>query len=171
MAGSHNVRRRRPEEGRFSIYWDILGDEGVLNLLTDLCDEEHSVILFGELYGGGIQDMDYGSPQKVQYAIFDISIDGCYLDWTRVLTICKDYGLQTVPLLYEGPYSHEIVEQYTYGPTTLANPEDIRCNFKDREGCVVTPMEEQFYAPTGDRLILKSVSADYLGRKGGTDNE
>jgi len=50
-------------------------------------------------------------------------------------------------------------------------PEGIQCAFKGREGCVITPQVEQFYAPTGGRLILKSVSADYLDRKGAQDNE
>ena len=50
-------------------------------------------------------------------------------------------------------------------------PESITSAFKGREGCVITPLVEQFYAPTGGRLILKSVSADYLDRKGAQDNE
>ena len=76
-----------------------------------------------------------------------------------------------MPLLYEGAYSKELVKQFTYGPTTLAQPDQIKSKFKDREGCVITPLAEQFYAPTGGRLILKSISADYLDRKGAQDNE
>jgi RNA ligase (TIGR02306 family) len=169
MAGSHRTRRKKPEGEKGCIYWRPLDDEAMLNLLTHLCDEKHSVIVFGEIYGFGVQDLDYGT--KDGYRVFDISVDGKYLDWDSVTTACKLFGVETVPLLYIGPYSKELVKQYTYGPTTLCWPEDIKSSFKDREGCVITPLVEQFYAPTGGRLILKSVSADYLDRKGAQDNE
>jgi len=85
--------------------------------------------------------------------------------------VCAEFGVELVPVLYEGPFNRDLVKRFTYGPTTLAAPDKIRSSFKDREGCVITPQVEQFYAPTGGRLILKSVSADYLDRKGATDNE
>lgn len=58
------------------------------------------------------------------------------------------------------------VEELTYGPTTVGSP---RCSFKGREGVVITPLTEQWM--NGGRMILKSVSADYLDRKGAEDNE
>ncbi len=169
MAGSHNTRRKRPEDDRVCIYWRPLENEAMLNLLTHLCDEKNSVIVFGEIHGIGIQDLDYGV--KDGYRIFDISVNGKYLNWDEIVQYCQEFGLQTVPLLYAGPYSKELVKEYTYGPTTLAKPEEIQSKFKDREGCVITPLIEQFYAPTGGRLIVKSVSADYLDRKDAQDNE
>ena len=41
-----------------------------------------------------------------------------------------------------------------------------------REGCVVTPVVERYDPGLGGsgRVILKSISADYLARKGGTDD-
>ena len=169
MAGSHRTRRKKPEGESTSIYWRPLEDEGVLNLLTHLCDEKNSVIVFGEIYGAGIQDMDYGITDG--YRVFDISVNGKYLDWEAVKTACAECGVATVPVLYEGPFSKDLVKQFTYGRTTLAEPNKIKSSFKDREGCVITPQIEQPYAPTGGRLILKSVSADYLDRKGAQDNE
>jgi hypothetical protein len=47
----------------------------------------------------------------------------------------------------------------------LSQPEQLG-KFKGREGVVVTPVKEQFSPVLGDRLILKSVSVDYLNRKG-----
>jgi RNA ligase (TIGR02306 family) len=169
MAGSHNTRRKRPEGEKVCIYWRPLEDEAMLNLLTYLCDEKHSVVVFGEIYGVGVQDMDYGT--KDGYRIFDITVDGKYLNWEEVVSYCQLFSLETVPLLYSGPYSADVVKQFTYGPTTLSTPDAIKSNFKDREGCVITPLVEQFYAPTGGRMILKSVSADYLDRKDAQDNE
>lgn len=169
MAGSHRTRRKRSEGENTSIYWRPLEDDRVLTLLTHLCDEKNSVIVFGEIYGAGIQDLDYGT--KDGYRVFDISVNGKYLDWEAVKAACTQFGVEMVPVLYEGPFSKDLVKQFTYGPTTLAEPDAIKSSFKDREGCVITPQIEQFYAPTGGRLILKSVSVDYLDRKGAQDNE
>jgi RNA ligase (TIGR02306 family) len=169
MAGSHRTRRKRPEGENTSIYWRPLEDERILSLLTHLCDERNAAIIFGEIYGVGVQDMDYGT--KDGYRVFDISVNGKYLDWPDVKQLCQDFGIDLVPVLYEGPFTKDLIQEHTYGPTTVMAPEGIKCAFKGREGCVVTPQTEQFYAPTGGRLILKSVSADYLDRKGAQDNE
>ena len=44
--------------------------------------------------------------------------------------------------------------------------------FKGREGIVISPDKERFAVTQWfvGRAILKSVSADYLARKGGTDS-
>jgi RNA ligase (TIGR02306 family) len=167
MAGSHRVNRKKPEAGP-SIYWEPLENENVVNLLAHLCSKKHTVILFGEIYGHGIQDMDYGvTPGKRGYRVFDISIDGAYLDWLNVQCVCALHNVQTVPLLYVGSFSADKLRELTDGPTTVGVP---KSTFKGREGVVVTTLKEQFYAPTGGRRIVKSVSADYMDRKGAEDN-
>jgi len=171
-SGSHKTARKRIDpEGRESVYWYPLQQEGVLSLLTDLCDERwgsgRDVIFFGELYGPGVQDLDYGIPAgAIGWRLFDIAVEGRYLDWPLVKGYCHDYGIETVPLLYEGPFHLDLVDQLTYGPTTVA--ETVKSKFKGREGIVITPITET-YCCIG-RLILKSVSADYLDRKGAQDN-
>ena len=137
-----------------------------MNLLTHLCDEKNSVIVFGEIYGLGVQDLDYGT--KDGYRVFDISVNGKYLDWEAVKAVLPGVRRRVGSGALRGAIHKDLVKRFTYGPTTLANPDKIRSSFKDREGCVITPQVEQFYAPTGGRLILKSVSADYLDRKGAT---
>jgi len=69
----------------------------------------------------------------------------------------------TVPVLYTGSFSPELVE-LTYGPTMMGK---VKSEFKGREGIVITPLIEQ-RCHIG-RLILKNVSADYLDRKGAKD--
>ena len=167
MAGSHKVNRKRPEEGRPSIYWEPLTSENMLRLLTGLCDQQHTVVVFGEIYGQGIQDMDYGvTPGQRGYRVFDITVDGAYMGWHDLVGICTLYHVETVPLLYLGPFTEAVLSELTDGPTTLGDP---KASFKGREGVVVTTTEEQFYAPTGGRRIVKSVSADYMARKGALD--
>lgn len=154
MVGSH---RRRLKTGS-NIYWDHLHEHGHLALLSYLCDEEHDVILFGEVFGPRIQDMDYGV-NKPSFSLFDISVDGQYLDWSEVSQLCAMFTVQTVPVLYEGPFDKLVLEAHTHGPTTFNG---VRCKFKGREGVVVKPIEER--QDSYGRVILKSVSADYLAR-------
>lgn len=169
VAGSHNFPRKKPEEGaKPCIYWEPLEDKAVLDLLTGLCDEQHSVVAYGEIYGQGCQDLDYGVQQgQREFRVFDILFDGRYLDWADVRDVCKLHGVQTVPLLYEGPFTVAKMSELTDGPTTIRTP---RAKFKGREGVVVTPLTETCSEVLGGRMILKSISADYLDRKGAEDN-
>jgi RNA ligase (TIGR02306 family) len=172
-AGGHTTARKKIDpEGRESIYWYPLQHAGVLELLTDLCNAGigwpiADMILFGELYGSGVQDLDYGIPAgSISWRLYDISVNGRYLDWPAVHALCTRYDVPTVPLLYEGPFCPELVDDLTYGPTTVAS--DVKSKFKGREGIVITPLVEEC-CHIG-RLILKSVSADYLDRKNAEDN-
>jgi len=161
MCGTHHRRvKQENAKGRLSSYWRPLTDD-MKKMLRDLSGaKERDAIVFGEIYGPKIQSMDYGLAEK-SYAVFDISIDGEYLNWEDVKRACDDWGIRTVPLLYEGPFSVAVLEQLISGPTVLAKEEDIRCKFKGREGVVITPLEETYSPVMGGRLILKAVSPDY----------
>jgi RNA ligase (TIGR02306 family) len=169
VAGSHRVRRSQFNgSDEITFYWKPM-TEKMMTMLTILCDEKHDVVVFGEIFGEGVQDMDYGRPLK-DFRIFDICVDGRYLDWQDVMQLAEHHGLKLVPLLYVGPYSPEMVEKHTYGPTNLAEEAQIKSKFKEREGCVITPMRERV-TRNGARCIVKSVSADYRNRKGAKDIE
>lgn len=169
VAGSHRtVRKRIDSLGRESLYWKPLEDAHVLELLAHLCNEENNIVVYAELYGPGIQDMTYGVPVgSIHFRVFDIMINGVYQNWTDVRNWCELFEVPLVAELYSGPFSPDLVEQYTNGPTTAADG-DLECRFKGREGCVIKPLRESYDSCLG-RVILKSVSADYLARKGGTD--
>ncbi len=158
-AGSHNVRRKMG-----GLYWEFM-TEKVMNLLSFLVDEQHSVIVFGEIFGAGVQDLDYGRSERA-FRVFDISVNGEYMSYWEMVTTCDQFGLLCVPQLHAGVFSPEIVEEHTYGPTTFAG---VKSKFKDREGCVVRPRLEAYSDVLGKRLILKSVSADYRDRKNAKD--
>ena len=84
MGGSHKTTRKPYDAaGKPSLYWRPLMDDNVQSLLRSLCGEKHNVIVFGELFGPGIQDLDYGQ-QEVAFRVFDISVDGVYLNWHSV---------------------------------------------------------------------------------------
>jgi len=167
FAGSHHKNRKPPDEGRFCVYWEVLGLPGVMDLLNTLCNEENTVILFGEIFGPSIQDMDYGVERSSRgYRVFDISVDGRYLDWAQVREACDIFDVSTVPSLYEGPFSQEKLFELRDGPAVAG---DHTGKFKGREGVVVKPLKERFSEKLYGRLILKSVSAEYLDRKDAQD--
>lgn len=170
FAGSHHKNRKPPDDGRFCVYWEVLGLPGVMDLLNTLCNEENQVILFGEIFGPSIQDMDYGiNPMARGYRVFDISVGGRYLDWPQVREACDIFDVPTVPSLYVGPFSQEKLFELRDGPTTMEGGDTGKCKFKGREGVVVKPLKERFSEKLYGRTILKSVSADYLDRKGAQD--
>lgn len=162
MCGTHHCRVKRDDlMGRRSLYWEPLTDDMAEMIEFISINGQHNVIVFGEIYGAGIQKMDYARLKKRGYRVFDISVDGEYIDWGDLKAYCDLYKIETVPLLYSGPFRANMLEDLTSGPTTMADPEDIRCGFKGREGVVITPLEEQYSDVLGGRLILKSVSAEY----------
>ncbi len=160
--GSRTADRKHFDPyGRRSIYWYPLEVPGVVELLNTFCDDKHDVILFGEIFGPKIQDLDYGVPRgKLGYRVFDLSIDGQYVDWFILRDACKELGVPLVPILYEGPHNKGHLEYLTCGPTYVTV--ETASKFNGREGVVVAPMKET-QCPIG-RLILKSVSVDYLAR-------
>lgn len=94
-----------------------------------------------------------------------------YLQYGGKTTLAKwivshfpPHRVYLVPLLYTGPFDPTLIDDYTYGATTVGAP---RGHFKGREGIVITSLVEDFYM--GGRRIAKSVSADYLDRRGALD--
>ena len=125
-----------------------------LNSITTFLNSYGSsiqTILFGEIYGKGIQNLTYGVERG--FRVFDIFIDGKYLDYDHMLSICIEYGIETVPELYVGTFDSAIISNLTTGTSTLA--EHIR------EGLVVRPLKEQWLHRCG-RVIFKSINNDYL---------
>ena len=171
LAGSNDLRRKDVDaKGRPSDFWRPM-TEAVRALLRHLNGGERNVVLFGELYGSGVQDMAYGLGNGAKaFRAFDIAVDGTYLGHDEKATVLSRFGVEAVPVLYRGPFSWSVVEEHTYGPTTMCPP-DQAGRFGGREGCVVAPVVERYDPALGGsgRVILKSISADYLARKGGTD--
>ena len=54
--------------------------------------------------------------------MFDIAVNGEYLDYDKKARLCDRFGLAMVPCLYRGPFSRAVLEQLTDGPTTVCDP-------------------------------------------------
>lgn len=170
MAGSFDLNRRpQRADGEPSEFWQPLNTH-LRSVLMHLSAGEHEVVAFGEIFGTGVLDMAYGE-QGIGYRLFDIAVNRVYLDYDQKAEVCARFGVPMVPVLYRGPYDPHLIAALTNGPTTLCAPEQAG-RFKGREGVVVTPAAERFelnFGNSSGRVILKSVSVDYLARKGGKD--
>jgi len=71
--------------------------------------QERNVIVFGEIYGNKVMPMDYGCPKGKGYRVFDISVNGEYIDWHDVKCYCVMFDIGMAPLLYEGPFSQNLL--------------------------------------------------------------
>jgi hypothetical protein len=119
--------------------------------------------------------MDYGVEGDDGYQVFDISVNGRYLDWDDVRSFCGIHGVEIVPTIFEGPWKciKDHLDEYASGLTCVGAPAR---KFKGREGIVLKPTKERLTRkisgewPAGHRAILKFLSVDYLARKEGQDN-
>ncbi|CAE7860292.1 unnamed protein product [Symbiodinium microadriaticum] len=174
VAGSHNSRRHEYSQEHVgdtkyrSRYWfpfpegDEKLDSPIANLLLDVIFQEKaesSVIVFGEIFGAGVQDMQYGQP-GLSFRVFDISVDRKYLNYDKLNAYCEKFEVQTVPHLYRGPFSLEKMDELVDGPTTICEASDIKEPFKGREGIVIRPDVERYNHDLGGdgRVILKYIS-------------
>ena len=166
MAGSHRTRRKEGDPR--TMYWQPMGlVEPLLRELYSYFSEP--VIIFGEIFGQRIQDMDYGQPVP-SFRAFDITHGGRYINNVLFQWYCNEFNVPTVPKLYKGTYSVDVVRELTDGPTTVPGSDNSRCKFKGREGIVIKPLYEKYSEVLSGRLILKSVSVDYHQRKDAKDD-
>lgn len=114
--------------------------------------------LFGEIVGRGIQDLDYGFNDPT-FLIFDVWVDGNWMDWDTVEQTAAKINIQTVPFLYRGKY-HTGLRDLKNGNSTLAN--------HIREGIVIKHTTPRYDQKVG-RIILKDINPEYLLRKNGTE--
>ncbi len=158
MAGSHSLRRRRPENDMFesNLYWYPLSLPPVRSLLENLATKHKQVILFGEIYGSKIQSLDYGHKDTMGYLAFDILVDGHYLDWPDFADLCAQYNIDTVPVVASIPFNLDTIKKYSEGNTLLMDN-----NAHIREGVVVKPLQERSDPKLG-RVVLKYVGDQYL---------
>lgn len=159
-------KNNEANEGNF--YLRIVKGLGLAERVRALWGNPGDVVhVFGE--GLGVQDLKYGvnTDKSVgNFRIFDIAVNRQYLNDAELDAACTQLGVPRVPIIYRGPFSRAKLEEHTTGLETLTGR-----GMHIREGVVVRPCLERKVYPIG-RLQLKSVSADYLLRKGdGTEYE
>lgn len=160
--GTHKTARDKNGTNLYSKISQSLDIETKLRLIVDDYKPTIHFIIFGEIYGSGVQDLRYDcevGEQKLR--LFDVLIDHQYQPWVTVETIAKTIGIETVPVLYRGKYSITKAMELREGKTTLGGAHI-------REGIVVKSDPED-YDPEIGRKIIKFISDEYLLRKNATD--
>jgi hypothetical protein len=156
--GSHNVEKGSDSQGFYSTdvwrtiadtydikskLWKLVKETGDTTVLGD------GIILYGEIYGHGIQkNYEYGL-NDIKFAGFDVELNGQYLRYDGEKEIFESLDLPKVDLLYTGPWNKEIQDSFVFG------------NFIDgtkvpHEGIVVKCL-------SGERhKVAKVINPDYL---------
>jgi RNA ligase (TIGR02306 family) len=156
--GSHNVEKGSDSQGfydtdvwktvanKYNIrgkLWDHVKDTYEPNDLTE------GVVLYGEIYGAGIQkNYDYGLTD-VKFVGFDVEVDGEYQPYINETVHFDCLDLPKVELLYQGNWGKEEQDKYVFSNF-------IEGTKVPHEGIVVKSV-------TGDRRkVSKVINPDYL---------
>jgi hypothetical protein len=157
--GSHNVEKGSDTQGFYDTdVWREVADKydikrklwhyvDVMGWLTTIGS---GITIYGEIYGPGIQkNYDYGL-KELEFAVFDITINGKYQATTNVQVASeKCLRLPHVPVLFVGAWSQEIQDKYTFNNF-------IEGTKIPHEGIVVKHV-------SGERnKIYKCINPDYL---------
>ena len=126
IVGSHNVEKGSESQGFYdtNVWYDIekkynikkkLWDYIKIKDVFDPSDIGEGIILYGEIYGPGIQkNYDYGL-KDIKFAGFDVKVKGEYLGSTSSkLLINNILDLPYVEVLHFGYWSQGIQDKYTF---------------------------------------------------------
>jgi len=138
------------------LFWDAAIDPGVRKFLHHWYEIKgvNTVIIYGEVYGQGVQSLHYGCNKKKGFRAFDIYVEGDYLDFHGFADACDLYGIERAPVLYQGPFDLAKIQEVSIGPSTLPGAKNIR------EGVVVRTAKER-RDPALGRVVLKFISPEY----------
>jgi len=172
VVGTHKTQRDYKDCGIYGLPAEKYGANlaELFDWFIENTEEQiNSVIVFGEIFGAGVQDLHYGAKLEKDYRIFDIALNGEYINWRSLEYLCTMFGLPTVPVITMGVFDFEQLLEEAQGSTKL-NDDHIR------EGIVVRPMVQELTWQKGEldpnpnrRMIFKVISSDYLTRKDGTE--
>jgi RNA ligase (TIGR02306 family) len=125
--GSHNVEKGSDSQGFYDTdVWMKVADkfelkEKLWNLFkvaksTGAYQVDNGIVIYGEIFGPGIQkNYDYGL-EEIEFEVFDITMNGEYLDPMRTLYFCDNLLLLPhVKVLYTGAWSQEVQDKHVFG--------------------------------------------------------
>jgi RNA ligase (TIGR02306 family) len=156
--GSHNVEKGSDSQGFYDTdVWRTIAEKhnireklwDFFKLTKEFYKIKEGIIIYGEIYGAGIQkNYDYGLTE-IEYAGFDVTINGEYCDTARSCVIHENMGLDYVPELYTGIWNQEIQDKLVFNNF-------IEGTKVPHEGIVIKAL-------TGNRhKVAKVINPDYL---------
>jgi hypothetical protein len=121
--GSHNVEKGSDSQGFYStdVWDDVARKYDIRNKLWahvkdtyEPYDLYEGIIIYGEIYGAGIQkNYDYGLTD-VKFAGFDVEVDGEYQPYMREKVHFEVMDLPQVESLYSGNWNKEIQDSFVF---------------------------------------------------------
>jgi len=158
VLGSHNVEKGSDSQGFYDTnVWETIANKYDIRakLWEHVKDtyEPFSLsagfVIYGEIYGAGIQkNYEYGLTD-VKFAGFDVEVDGVYQPYINERVHFGSLGLPKVELLYSGLWSKERQDKYVFN-------NNIKGTKVPHEGIVVKSV-------TGDRRkVSKVINPEYL---------
>jgi RNA ligase (TIGR02306 family) len=156
--GSHNVEKGSTSQGFYStdVWRTVAEDYDTQKKLWDYVKLYYTperlgsgIVIYGEIYGHGIQkNYDYGLTD-IRFAGFDVEVDGVYQSFFFERGIMDELDLPKVDLLYTGPWNKEIQDNFVFGNF-------IEGTKVPHEGIVVKCL-------SGERhKVAKVINPDYL---------
>jgi RNA ligase (TIGR02306 family) len=120
--GSHNVEKGSDSQGFYDTdVWRTVAEQyDIKSKLWEMARGfgkdgiEKGIVIYGEIYGAGIQkNYDYGLTE-MEFALFDITVDNEYQPTSVTEWIAKFLELPHVPILHNGKWSQEIQDKYVF---------------------------------------------------------
>jgi len=155
--GSHNCEKGSDSQGFYSTdVWRTIAEkydikEKLWNYIkSGNAEIGEGIILYGEIYGAGIQkNYEYGL-KDIEFVGFDIKVNGEYSPANRTYHVMVDLlNLPHVTILHTGPWSQEIQDKFTFNNF-------IEGTKVPHEGIVIKHL-------SGDRKkVAKVINPDYL---------
>jgi len=159
VIGSHNVEKGSDSQGFYdtNVWYEIADKYKIKEKLWNFArqystpeDFGSGFIIYGEIYGAGIQkNYDYGL-KDIEFAVFDIKENGEYYSAAATEATTRALlELPHIPVLYFGPWSQEIQDSFTF-------KNFIEGTKVPHEGVVIK-------LETGERQkVAKVINPDYL---------
>jgi RNA ligase (TIGR02306 family) len=155
--GSHNCEKGSDSQGFYSTdVWRTVAEKYDIKeklwsyIKNRNVEVGEGIILYGEIYGAGIQkNYDYGLTD-IEFAGFDVKLRGEYLSTYDAWNLVKDHlKLPYVEILHYGDWTQEIQDKFTFNNF-------IEGTKVPHEGIVI-----KYF--TGDRKkVAKVINPDYL---------
>ena len=156
--GSHNVEKGSDSQGFYDTnVWEEVAKKydirsrlwGHVKDTFNPDDLSEGLIIYGEIYGQGLQkNYDYGM-MEIKFAGFDVEVDGKYERYNSELAHFECLDLPKVELLYRGYWNKETQDSYVFNNF-------IKGTKVPHEGIVVKDV-------SGDRRkVSKVINPDYL---------
>ena len=175
--GASGLAFKDNEANKNNLYLKMVKKYGIDKILLDnFAHSDEPVFIMGEIFGAKVQDLHYGFRRPV-FRAFDFAVG--FSNKIRYTPVALSFSpvlasIPRVPKLYSGPFIMEKILELTSGPETVSSQDaedkegDIVVAQNIREGVVIRPQTERF-SPKIGRVILKSVSEQYLLRRNGTE--